>query len=91
MRIMVVEKAIICPRFGKLIKKSERNYYLMERKFETIKRWQNDILDEKETKKLQDSLLYSETKRFAVYLHQKGIQIDDYILVEYAKQRGFNE
>ncbi len=54
--------------------------------WEKIKEWQNEVFDEK---KLQDDLLYSEVRRFAVFLAKKGIQIDDATLDEYLKERGF--
>lgn len=54
--------------------------------FEKIREWQNEVFDEK---KYQDGLLYSEVRRFAVFLTRKGLQIDDATLDEYLKERGF--
>lgn len=58
--------------------------------FEKIREWQNEVFDNN-LKKYQDDLLYSEVRRFAVFLYKKEIQINDAILNEYLKQRGFTE
>lgn len=56
--------------------------------WEKIREWQNEVFDDS-LKKCQDDLLYSEVRRFAVFLYKKGGQIDDAILDEYLKMRGF--
>ncbi|MBR6081095.1 MAG: hypothetical protein IKP60_13200 [Treponema sp.] len=56
--------------------------------WEKTKEWQNESFDNN-LKKYQDDLLYSEVRRFAVFLTRKGIQIDDATLDEYLKERGF--
>ncbi len=58
-------------------------------RYDHIREWQNEVFDDQMKEGLLKSSLFSEIKRFSVFLYNKGIQISDDLLDDYAKIRGF--
>ena len=58
-------------------------------RYDHIREWQNEVFDDQMKEGLLKSSLFSEIKRFSVFLNDKGIRIPDNLLDEYAKTRGF--
>lgn len=56
--------------------------------YDYIKKWQNEVFDDKMKEELLKSLLSSEIKRFSIFLDKKGKPLTDAVIDEYAKERG---
>ena len=61
---------------------------MIDGKYDYIKKWQNEVFDDKMKEELLKSLLSSEIKRFSIFLDKKGKPLTDAVIDEYAKERG---
>lgn len=61
---------------------------MIDGKYDYIKKWQNEVFDDKMKGDLLKSLLFSEIKQFSIFLYKKGNPLTDALIDEYVKERG---